>query len=723
MSNTTITLREIMIKARQESVQMQHYYIGVEHLFIALLQIHGGIASGILEANGQQPDYVIDAIRRKTDKGTDQRLWVGIPYTPRTDIIMNIANDMALDADKEDITERELLCAIFDERDSLPIRVLKSLKLDIALLADAARDFTPTRAAQPPDISISFGPAFGTADSIQREQLFLLRRMFSGYAGIRIERRLTGFRGALILVVTPVQPDDREDASIVVKIDQTDNILDEVQRYEAHVKNALPLRTARLEDMPTVPDSFNLAGIKYTLVASSGDVPQDLRDRVRDEGIDGLGQLIQKELYTQFNKTWWQQRRPFRFQAWMEYDWLLPPALLLEYRSDSEIPADSHLIRIPFNRVRLKSKLRQFQYGDVVILENFCVQKVERDNDLLKLAIGYGSEADKRAYKMEVKGLNLAHRSHYRGEIVERLVGTVVKTRHEMLEEAVRELEPDFDTRSRSIPLGNNSRAPNPLHFYEDLLDKHVNGSLSKIHGDLHLGNILVGPGQSLWLIDFAQTRDGHTLFDWTSLEISLLGDVVMPVAGDSWDTARKVLQGLSALEKRTSPDYLTHEVVAALTSVMAIREIVGQCLTEEGNWFEYYIALALCALRAITWPAMSLGGRRLMFLLSGVAILELNRKYLNSSSLDTPSPDEMERTDHLSNPVTADVGDETLSAIDASALALMEERLDAVTDKPGNPLAKTDVMANPLPDDEDHTFASPRTASFDAAEGGSEPG
>lgn len=718
MPNNAITLREILIKARQESVQMQHYYIGVEHLFIALLQIQGGIASTVLEAHGQRPGYVIDAIRRKTDKGTDQRLWVGIPYTPRTDIVMNIANDMALDAKKEEVTEHELLCAIFDEQSSLPIRVLQSLKLDVDSLGNAIRSFVPTGMAQPPDIAITFGAAFSGLDSIPREQLFLLRRMFSGYSGIRIERRLTGFRGALILVVTPIQPDDREDASLVVKIDQADNILDEVQRYEAHVRNALPLRTARLEDTPTVPDSFNLAGIKYTLVANSGDVPQDLRDRVRDEGIDGLGQLIQKDLYNQFNKTWWQQSRPFRFQAWMEYDWLLPPALTLEYRTNPEIPPDAELIHIPFNRARLKSKLRQFQYGDVVVLENFSVQKVDRPNDLLKLTIGYGNEADKRAYKMEVKGLNLVHTAHYRGEIIERLVGTVVKTRHDILEEAIRNLEPDFDIRSRWIPIANN-RVPNPLHYYEDLLDKHVNGSLSKIHGDLHLGNILVGPNQSLWLIDFAQTRDGHTLFDWAALEISLLGDVVMPVAGDSWDTARKVLRGLAALEKQKSPTQLPPEVVTALASVMSIREIVSQCLAEEGNWFEYYIALSLCALRAVTWEAMSLGGRRLMLLLSGIAILELNRKFLNSSTLDTPSPDEMNRTDLFANPVTADLHADTLSPTDHSAA--LEERLDAVSGSVESTKSKSGEEGTDLPDDGQPTVASPRTASLHGTDDDSE--
>jgi hypothetical protein len=452
-------------------------------------------------------------------------------------------------------------------------------------------------------------------------------------------------------VVTPIHPDSREDAPIVVKIDQVDNILDEVQRYESNVKHVLPLQTARLEDNPTTPEASGLAGIKYTLVANSDDVPQDLRERVHTQGADGLGTLIRKQLFTQFSKTWWRQRHAFRFQAWKEYDWLLPPLLILDSMPEGEIPENSHLIKFPFNRARLKTLLKEVQFGDMVVVENFTIQRVDRENNLLKLAVGYGSEADKRAYKIEVKGLNPS-KSYYRGETVERLFGKVWKTRHDILVDAARALEPDFDLNAHWISLVRN-RIPNPLLAYEDLLDRHVNGSLSKIHGDLHLGNILVGPNNSIWLIDFAHTRDGHTLFDWASLEISLLGDAVMGVAGDEWSAARKIASQLAALNTAMATSSTGGERLAAMASIVTIREIVRECLAETNNWYEYYVALTLCSLRAITWPLMPLGGRRLMFLLSGLSIHELNRKFQGGSSTDTPPVDESDLTDHLPNSVS----------------------------------------------------------------------
>ncbi len=635
---SAITLRDILINARQETVQMRHFYVGVEHLFIALLQIQGGLAGGVLQEQGFTPDYVIEAIRRKTGKGTPQRMWVGIPSTPRTELVLDIAREFALEEERDEANERDLFKAIISEGHNLPTRVLTALGLDLDRLAQAVSTYIPATEAQPPDIAVTFGADFDRDFTIEREHLFILRRMFASYPRIRIERRLTGFRKALILVVTPIQADEREAAPIVAKIDHADNILDEVQRYEAHVKSALPLQAARLEDPPTAPEASDLAGIKYTLVASSGIAPQDLRNRVRAQGVDDLGQFLKRELYTRFCKNWWQQNRQYRFQAWMEYDWLLPPTLTLDFAGDLEPPPQALVLRIPFNRARAKTRLRELEHGDVVVLENFAVQRIDRDENVVKLAVGYGSEADKRAYKVEVRGLDLSQNLFYRGEIVERIVGTVWKTRHEMLLEAALDLQPDFDLRQRWLPAGH-SRVVNPLHVYDDLLDRHVTGSQSKIHGDLHLGNVLIGPNNSMWLIDFGHTRDGHTLFDWATVDVSLLGDAVMLDQDDSWETARHLLRQIMALNGRL-PETTDGVPFAALQVIAAVRDIVQECLLVADHWEEYYVALALCALRAVTWKTMSLGGRRLMFLLAGLMALELSQP--NSDTL-TPSPDDVD--------------------------------------------------------------------------------
>lgn len=613
-----IALKDILINARQESFRMQHYYIGVEHLFIGLLTIHGGLTSSLLEERGLTTEYVVDAIRRKAGKGNRQRLWAGMPNTPRADIVLGIANDLALESGNEEISERDLLVAVLDENDSIPVRVLRRFEVDIDQLSEDARSHALNPQQSQPYIKIDFGQQSIT---LPEETLFILRRIFYGYSQIRVDRRLTGgYTAAVILVVTPIQADGTEDAAVVVKIDDADMILDEAQRYEAHVRSSLPPLTARLEEKPITSETSHMAGLKYTFVAGMNSTARDLREAAQD--LDNLGEWLRRELYPYFGKTWWKQNRPYRFQVWTEYDWMLPPLLTLDYSPDEEIPQTAHVLRDPLRR----SRINKLEYGDSVVIENFTVQRVYRDKNMIQVAVGKGSEAARRAYKINVRGLDMNENVYYRGEIIERIGGRVWETRSAALLAAAQALDPDFDLSLETIPgIGRPERLPNPILSYDDLLDRYLDGTHSKIHGDLHLGNILVGPNGSAFLIDFAQTRTGHTLFDWASLEVSLLTDVVMPKIGDDWYSVRLVLRSISALP-RTVPGNVP-ALNAAMQHLVAVREIARECLARDTSWSEYFVALAMCALRAYTWDTLSLGSRRLMFCLAALGIHELRSR------------------------------------------------------------------------------------------------
>ncbi|MEZ4666994.1 MAG: Clp protease N-terminal domain-containing protein [Anaerolineae bacterium] len=640
-----ISAKDILINARQESIQMRHYYLGVEHLFIAMLQIHGGILSSIIEDYGLTPDYVIDTIRRKTDKGISQRLWAGFPYTPRVEIILDIAKDLADENGIPEITERELLVAILTEDDSLPIRVLHGLGVNTRAMTLAAIGYDLKQDPQPPVVAVIIADN-SVKDSLQSDQLFVLRRMFSSHNSIRIERQLTGFSGAIVLVVTPIQADEREDAPVVVKINSVDKILDEVQRYEVHVKGTLPLQTARLEDFPVTPEASELAGIKYTLVANSEGTPLDLRTHIQSGGQYDLATFLRKELYERFKITWWQHKRPFRFQAWKEYDWTLPPLLTLDYLLDSEVVDGAITLKSPINRSKLRDRIKALKFGSDVIIENFTIQRIDTLNHTLRLAIAFGSEADKAAYRIDVRGTNNMPSSLFRGEVVERIAGSVWKTRHDHMLDHVRELEPDFDFNSDWICI-NEQDLPNPLFAYEDWLDWYVSGSMSKIHGDLHLGNILVGPNNTPWLIDFGSTRDGHTLFDWASLEISYVCESIGEKVAN-WN----LLQAMSAIILDPNSRYETPNVEEfqhfSLDTIIRIREIVDECLATKDSWNEYYVALAFCGLRASGWKTMSLGGRRLAFLISALSFHKLSQKTATTSKSDSLATDRTDITDHL---------------------------------------------------------------------------
>lgn len=637
---STIALKDILISARQESYRMRHFYLGVEHLFIALLEVKGGLASALIQERGLTPEYVIDAMRRKVGKGSKHRLWAGIPNTPRADIILGIANDLALEDNRDEINERDLLIAVLEEKDSVAVRVLNALGIkDVEDLAKAAQTHTLQRDSQRPYVKIDFGADFDRTDTLNKDQLFILRRMFYGHSQIRIDRRLTGgYSQAVLLVVTPIHGDNREDAAVVVKIDNVDAILDEAQRYESHVRGTLPPLTARLEDKPVAPETSELAGLKYTLIAGYDRTTNDLRAKLQEWDPSKLGDWLHNELYPAFGRIWWQQNRPYRLQVWREYDWVLPPVLTLEAVGDKAEPEESHTLKFPIKR----SKLKLLEYGDLVTVENFIVQKVDPEQGIIQLAIGHGTDTV-NAYKVEVRGIDLDRDTYYRGEVVESITGKVWQTRDVQLAHAVRALEPDFELDADKIPYDDERsfKLPNPLKAYEELLDRQINGTLSTIHGDLHPGNIMIGPNNSAFLIDFAHTRDGHTVFDWATLEIGLLSDGVMAAAGESWDDARNIIKHLMAINAgKPSPDS-DSPIANALGFMPQLRDIVQRCLLEPDMWGEYYIALALCALRTMGWDTMPIASRRLMFMVAALSIHQLKEGPDPGGPAMATSPDE----------------------------------------------------------------------------------
>jgi hypothetical protein len=613
-----IELKDILINARQESHRMRHYYLGIEHLFIALLEIKSGLTSSILAEDGLSSEYVIDAIRRKTGKGSKHRLWAGIQNTPRTDVVLGIAQEIAKEQNRSNITERDLLVAILEESDSLPLRVLISMSINMENFHQQAMTRKIAQNVTQSFVTIEFSPNFG--QELNGEEVFILRRMFHGYSKIRVESRLTGgYTSATLLVVTPINDDNREDAPVVVKIGETDSIQDEAQRYERYVKNTLPPMTARLEDRPTAPEASDLAGLKYTLLTDDEGNPRNMRMVAREWQGEKLGEWLRSRLYSTFGANWWLQNRPYRFEAWQEYDWVMPPILTLELLKTETAPEDAQVIKFPVRR----NRFNHLEYGETVVIENFVVYRVNKEQRSITLALGQGNNT--RALQIEVRGIDFEEDTYYRGEIVERIIGRIWKTRQEQLTNAIRELTPDFDFRENTL-RAQAIKLPSPLHHYSKLLDMTLMGTMSTVHGDLHLGNIVIGQNESPLLIDFAHARDGHTVFDWATLEISLINELFAQFLTKEWDSVRDLVPVFQRLNHPYQIDTENPDIRNATQPLRALRRIVAECLASNEKWEEYWVALAMIALRAVTWNTLSLPQRRLMFFVSALAITELEQ-------------------------------------------------------------------------------------------------
>lgn len=91
----------------------------------------------------------------------------------------------------------------------------------------------------------------------------------------------------------------------------------------------------------------------------------------------------------------------------------------------------------------------------------------------------------------------------------------------------------------------------------------------SIVHGDLHIDNVIVGPDDTLTLIDFGATGEGHFLRDISTLEAHLVLRAMSPSADTVDDVQRAYLAELGPLYSRGS-DFLS-PIPAQSTPLQAI--------------------------------------------------------------------------------------------------------------------------------------------------------
>jgi ATP-dependent Clp protease ATP-binding subunit ClpA len=86
--------RRVLRLAEQECRNHSHYYVGAEHLLVALLEERDPLTLRALDAAGIDVPEVHAEVRRALGTG-EERLWEGILITPRVRRIIALAEERA----------------------------------------------------------------------------------------------------------------------------------------------------------------------------------------------------------------------------------------------------------------------------------------------------------------------------------------------------------------------------------------------------------------------------------------------------------------------------------------------------------------------------------------------------------------------------------------------------------------------------------------------------
>jgi len=416
-------------------------------------------------------------------------------------------------------------------------------------------------------LTIEHNPAIELSSS----DTTLLRALFHRYKRITLEREFrSGYSGARTFLILPVRRDDRADAYTIAKLGERESIQREYENYERHVKDTLPPMTARIQDVPvttptqTLPhrrfaDGGGLGGgkaaVRYTFIAEPNVMPMSLRETL----LANPDPALLEKIFSTFGPGWWMQRKPHTFKLAQEYDRLLPAHYVLE----------------PSKATPNKTINDQgLKIGDVVRVKNMRVVERRADGKSLSL-IG-----------APIQGLPPMRARWMSLNSPDNASATIVATRESLLREYVA----GFDL------FG----LPDPLLKLPALLDERVMGTQSTIHGDLNLENVLVGPGGFVWLIDFAQTRDGHPLFDFAHLEAEIIAHVIAPqMSGEQW-----------AMSNEQNSKISNYQLL-----ITTLHSIARRCLFNPSYIREYQLALYMACLGGLKYTNLNAHQKHLLYL------------------------------------------------------------------------------------------------------------
>jgi DNA-binding transcriptional regulator YhcF (GntR family) len=138
--NFTDSVRLALRSARDEAIQMQHDYVGTEHILLGLAHLEGFLERYDLDTAAVQ-DRVLGSVRR----GRVAHDLNELPYTSRAKKVLELAMAFAREKQISYVGPDELMMGLVRETKGIAAQVLYSLGLDearTAALADEPYDLT-----------------------------------------------------------------------------------------------------------------------------------------------------------------------------------------------------------------------------------------------------------------------------------------------------------------------------------------------------------------------------------------------------------------------------------------------------------------------------------------------------------------------------------------------------------------------------------------------------
>ncbi len=125
--------QKVLRDAGKVAQELGHNYVGTEHLLVALIR-NPGVASEVLKANGVEEQKILDLIDESISAQSSVLVADEGEFTPRTQKVLEIAQEEASRMGIADAGTEHLLIALLKEADCIAVRLLNTKGINVQKL-------------------------------------------------------------------------------------------------------------------------------------------------------------------------------------------------------------------------------------------------------------------------------------------------------------------------------------------------------------------------------------------------------------------------------------------------------------------------------------------------------------------------------------------------------------------------------------------------------------
>ncbi len=125
----TPAAKRVLEVAIEEGKARQHYYLGVEHLFLAFAKVEENFFREVMEDLNLDVYHVMNFLNEHLNVSR-QYIGLGLKIPPATRNVFRLAREEAQRWGREELDSTDIFIAIFQENHSLPAKVFRSFGLD-----------------------------------------------------------------------------------------------------------------------------------------------------------------------------------------------------------------------------------------------------------------------------------------------------------------------------------------------------------------------------------------------------------------------------------------------------------------------------------------------------------------------------------------------------------------------------------------------------------------